>query len=730
MVLAIDAGTTGVRAYRRRRRRARRSRSKYREFPQHFPDPAGSSTTPTRSGPRSQATLAERGAPSSTEPVAAIGITDQRETTVVWDRRTGAAAAPRHRLAGPAHRRPLRRARATPATCRSCARRTGLVLDPYFSATKLEWLLGEGGVERRRRPRVRHRRLVADLEPHRRRRARHRRLQRLAAPCSTTSATRAWSRRAAATCSACRRRCCPRCARRAVGSASPPSGLPCRPGIPVSGVAGDQQAALFGQACFAPGHGQEHLRHRLVRADERRARRAPSRSTACSPPSPGRSTGPTASSPHYALEGAIFVTGAAVQWLRDGLGIIADAAEIGPLAASCADTGGVMFVPAFTGLGSPWWDPTPAARSSASPGAPAGPTWPAPSSRRWRSRPATWSRPWTPRPARRRRAAGRRRRVGRWTCCSSSRPTSSQVAGHPAHRAGDDRAGRRLPRRAGRGRVVVARRDRVSTGHVDRRVLAGASTPRRGRRRRTPSGAAPSSDRAHWVDRREYLTTRSSAPTVRSMKRRLTQRGRERTPPAAWTSPPAASPRTGTTPRRWPRSSRASASARASSTGTSRPRRSSSSRSCATPSTTCARPSSRPSRTSTIACTMIELGIRASMRWSAEHRDLLNLFQFAATEERFAPALRKGGEVAAGDVIRIVKEGIAAGEHPRQRPGDARPRRPRRDRLHGPRLHPRAGRGPRRVADEAVAFCLEGLLAQLRRTSNRRSLLELGEGPA
>jgi AcrR family transcriptional regulator len=110
--------------------------------------------------------------------------------------------------------------------------------------------------------------------------------------------------------------------------------------------------------------------------------------------------------------------------------------------------------------------------------------------------------------------------------------------------------------------------------------------------------------------------------------------------------------------------------------------------------------------------TMIEQGIRASMRWSAEHRDLLNLFQFAATEERFAPALRKGGEVAAGDVIRIVKEGIAAGEI---RDGD-------------PVMMAHAILGvsaymsrvfiheqsddPDVVADEAVAFCLDGLLAK------------------
>lgn len=112
------------------------------------------------------------------------------------------------------------------------------------------------------------------------------------------------------------------------------------------------------------------------------------------------------------------------------------------------------------------------------------------------------------------------------------------------------------------------------------------------------------------------------------------------------------------------------------------------------------------------AVTMIEQGLRASMSWSAENRELLNLFQFAATEERFAPALRKGGEVAAGDIIRIVKEGMAAGQI---RDGD-------------PVMMAHAVLGvsaymsrvfiheqsesPEHVADEVVAFCLEGLLAK------------------
>jgi glycerol kinase len=135
-------------------------------------------------------------------------------------------------------------------------------------------------------------------------------------------------------------------------------GLPVAAGVPVSGVLGDQQAALFGQACLRPGltkntYGTGSFVLMNV-------------GTACPDPVEGLLTtvawtmAPSVvgtSGATYALEGAIFVTGAAVQWLRDGLGLIEESADIGPLAATCDETGGVVIVPAFTGLGSPWWDP-------------------------------------------------------------------------------------------------------------------------------------------------------------------------------------------------------------------------------------------------------------------------------------------------------------------------------------------------------------------------------------
>ena len=143
----------------------------------------------------------------------------------------------------------------------------------------------------------------------------------------------------------------------AVGGDAGAAGLA---GVPVSGIAGDQQAALFGQACFEPGMAKvTYGTGSFVLANA---------GPACPPPpeglvttvawdlgdqAPAGASGPVS----YALEGSTFVSGAAIQWLRDGLGIIDRAEDLGPLAASVPDSGGVTVVPAFTGLGSPWWDP-------------------------------------------------------------------------------------------------------------------------------------------------------------------------------------------------------------------------------------------------------------------------------------------------------------------------------------------------------------------------------------
>ncbi|MET1048879.1 MAG: glycerol kinase GlpK, partial [Acidimicrobiales bacterium] len=230
-------------------------------------------------------------------------------------------------------------------------RRTGLGLDPYFSASKLEWLLGPGGVEadadlafgtvdswllwnltggavHATEPTNASRTLLYDIGEGR---WSEELLDLFGVPASCLPEVRPTSGRFGTT----------------------TDGLPVPAGIPISGMAGDQQSALFGQACFEAGmtkntYGTGSFILMNV-------------GTTCPEPVEGLLTtiawqlGDDA--PVYALEGAIFVTGAAVQWLRDGLGVIADAAETGPLAASCPDTEGVYLVPAFTGLGSPWWDP-------------------------------------------------------------------------------------------------------------------------------------------------------------------------------------------------------------------------------------------------------------------------------------------------------------------------------------------------------------------------------------
>ena len=240
--------------------------------------------------------------------------------------------------------------------------RTGLVLDPYFSATKMAWLLEEGGVEPgpslvfgtvdawviwnltggtdggvlATDPSNASRTLLYDITA---RRWSEELGDLFGVPLSTLPEVH------------------PSCGRiGTVAGAVGSSGSPLS-GVPVSGVAGDQQAALFGQACFSPGMAKAtYGTGTFVLANV---------GEVCPPPTEGllttvawdlgRSGG---QSPLvYALEGAVFVTGAAVQWLRDELGIIKESAEIGPLAASIPDTEGVYVVPAFTGLGSPWWDP-------------------------------------------------------------------------------------------------------------------------------------------------------------------------------------------------------------------------------------------------------------------------------------------------------------------------------------------------------------------------------------
>jgi glycerol kinase len=355
VVVAIDAGTTGVRSFAVDEHGRPRAWS-YREFPQHFPHPGWVEHDPGDIWEATLATLTEvkDRLAGEGETIGAIGITNQRETAVVWDRATG---KPRHRAIVWQDRRTAGRCDALKDTGHEplIRARTGLVLDPYFSATKLEWLLTEGkvvadanlafgtvdtwilwnltgGADRpgvhATEPSNASRTLLYDIDA----------LDWSDELTSLFGVPRS-----------CLPEVRPSSGRFGVTVPDHAAAL----SVPVSGIAGDQQAALFGQACFETGmtkntYGTGSFVLMNLGPDH-------------PPPTEGLLTsvawdlgGGTVT---YAMEGAIFVTGAAIQWLRDGLGIIADAAEIGPLAASVDDTGGVYFVPAFTGLGSPWWDP-------------------------------------------------------------------------------------------------------------------------------------------------------------------------------------------------------------------------------------------------------------------------------------------------------------------------------------------------------------------------------------
>ncbi len=326
--------------------------ARYREFTQYFPRPGWVEHDPEEIWAAVVATMAEL-LETLDQPVAAIGITNQRETVVVWDRRSG---EPRYRAIVWQDRRgaPLCESLEAAGHLGLVRARTGLVLDPYFSASKLAWLLTEGGVDagpdlafgtidswlrwrltggglHATDPTNAARTLLFDItrlawDPHL--------ADLFGVPLSVLPEVGPSSGRLGTT---------------ATGVVP---GLPA--GVPISGTAGDQQAALFGQACFDPGMTKNTYgtgSFVLMNVGDRPP-----------PPVPGLLTTVAWSLARpglvaYALEGSIFITGAAVQWLRDGLGLIGSAAEIGPLAASAPDTGGAYLVPALTGLGSPWWDP-------------------------------------------------------------------------------------------------------------------------------------------------------------------------------------------------------------------------------------------------------------------------------------------------------------------------------------------------------------------------------------
>ncbi len=353
-VLALDQGTTSSRAIVFDDAGSAVAMAQ-REFRQIFPRPGWVEHDP-REIWESQLAVAREAlarAGLAAADVAALGITNQRETTIVWDRATGAPVANAivwqdRRTAGACDR--LKRAGLEPLF----RERTGLVLDPYFSGTKLAWLLAEvpGVREGAEAGRLAFGTVDSWL------------LWNLTGGRHATDVTNAsrtllwdihkqeWDGELLTALGIPRD---PRNLLPEVLSSSEVYGetIPGLFGgsIPIAGIAGDQQAALFGQACLTPGMVKNTYGTGCFLLMNTGDRPTPSRHELITTPA-WRRAGRTA----YALEGSVFVAGAVVQWLRDGLGLIRSAAEVEALAASVPDAGGVVLVPAFTGLGAPHWD--------------------------------------------------------------------------------------------------------------------------------------------------------------------------------------------------------------------------------------------------------------------------------------------------------------------------------------------------------------------------------------
>jgi len=351
-ILALDQGTTSSRAI-LFDHEANIVALAQQEFAQHFPQPGWVEHDPREIWSTQAATLHEvlRSLGATPRDIAAIGITNQRETTVLWDRLSGEPVAPAI----------VWQDRRTADTCAALraaghepevSRRTGLLLDPYFSGTKLAWLLEQvpGARARAERGELCFGTIDSWLAFKLSGGQHH--------VTDVTNASRTlllglngqwdeWMLQLLRIPPAVLPRLLPSSFE--VGIRVPLEGVE----VPLTALAGDQQAALFGQACLQPGMAKNTYgtgcfmlmhtgdsplasRHRLLTT------------LACSTASPRQ---------QYALEGSVFVGGAVIQWLRDGLGLVKSSAEIEALANSVDDHGGVYVVPAFAGLGSPHWDP-------------------------------------------------------------------------------------------------------------------------------------------------------------------------------------------------------------------------------------------------------------------------------------------------------------------------------------------------------------------------------------
>lgn len=349
-ILALDQGTTGSRAiiY---DKQGRKIASAYQEFPQYFPQPGWVEHDPEEIWQSVYATIQQVLAKVQPASIAAIGITNQRETTVVWDRQTGK----------PVYNAIVWQCRRTAERCNQLKkqkgmsafirRRTGLPIDAYFSATKIEWILNKFKNQKSKIKNMVFGTTDAWV------------LWKLtggkAHATDYTNASRTmlfnieklkWDKELLKIF---------KVPENILPKVLPSSGefgktvkignLP--PGIPIAGIAGDQQAALFGQTCFAPGEMKNTYGTGcfiLLNTGKKRVNSKHGLITtlACGPE--GRVA--------YALEGSVFIAGAAIQWLRDQLGILKSSADSEKMALAVKDNAGVYFIPAFVGLGAPYWD--------------------------------------------------------------------------------------------------------------------------------------------------------------------------------------------------------------------------------------------------------------------------------------------------------------------------------------------------------------------------------------
>lgn len=354
-VLALDQGTTSSRSVLFDRAGNLVAAAK-REFTQYFPQSGWVEHDAEEIWASQVATITDVLAQANVVPhdLAAVGISNQRETTLLWDRKTGQAI-------GPAIVWQDRRTADLCARLKAeghepeVARCTGLLLDPYFSGTKLAWLLdhipgARAGAERGDIAfGTVDSWLVYKLSGHR---LHVTDVTNASRTLLLDLATGEWNERMLELLRI-PPGCLPRVLPSSIMTADALSPLANIAGhdVPLTGIVGDQQAALFGQACFRPGMAKNTYGTGcfmlMMSGDQPAASRNRLLTTIAWDRCGQR---------RYAVEGAVFVAGAVVQWLRDGLGLIERSADVEALAASVPDNGGVYLVPAFTGLGSPHWD--------------------------------------------------------------------------------------------------------------------------------------------------------------------------------------------------------------------------------------------------------------------------------------------------------------------------------------------------------------------------------------